>query len=414
MSGPVTLPDTAPAALAATPQMLAWREADHSRSAIWHSDNPARVPSRVQVVTRSDAALMDAVQAHRLASAGVGLLWRGDFHAAKQVLAGMGERMDAADERRRALAPADADADAATMAHAFAEHRKAQALRLRVLAQVLVELDGAHRLQLPRAPDVTLACSQAFGLPNGQPHVVPLRSLLGAIGAHEWRKRGVPIAALKGAHIHPHHGVFSPVRGEYIDLVAQAPLPPALAHCPLAFDIGTGSGVLSAVLAQRGVPRVVATDCAERALACASDNMARLGLTPQVALERANLFPQAAHGPAALVVCNPPWLPAAAHSPLEAAVYDPDSQMLQGFLAGLRQRLCEGGEGWLIMSNLAELLGLRAATDLPTWVAQAGLRVLGQHHTLPRHAKAQHSGDRLHAARAQEVTTLWRLGAQDH
>ena len=45
-----------------------------------------------------------------------------------------------------------------------------------------------------------------------------------------------------------------------------------------------------------------------------------------------------------LVVCNPPWLPARPTSVLEQAVYDEDSRMLRGFLAGLAQHLEEGGE----------------------------------------------------------------------
>jgi methylase of polypeptide subunit release factors len=234
--------------------------------------------------------------------------------------------------------------------------------------------------------------------------------LLGIIGAHEWRKKGVPIPALGGAHIHPHHGVFSPVRGEYVDLVAQAPLPAALRQTPVAFDLGVGTGVLSAVLAQRGVPRVVATDLSERALACARENLARLQLDTHVTLEQTDLYPQ---GQAALVVCNPPWLPAKPNSALDQAVYDPDSTMLRGFLNGLAQHLCEGGEGWLILSDLAEHLGLRSREQLQQWVASAGLQVVGRIDTHPRHGKAHDTSAPLHAARAAEVTSLWRLGRVD-
>ena len=49
-----------------------------------------------------------------------------------------------------------------------------------------------------------------------------------------------------------------------------------------AFDIGTGTGVLSALFAQRGVSRVIATDKDPGALACASENIKRLGFDHQV------------------------------------------------------------------------------------------------------------------------------------
>jgi len=208
--------------------------------------------------------------------------------------------------------------------------------------------------------------------------------------------------------IYPHYGVFSPVRGEYVGLVAKAPLPAALQEHSMAFDIGVGTGVLSAVLARRGAKQVVATDMAERALACARDNLQRLGLQNQVQLLQADLFPP---GQAALVVCNPPWLPARPTSVLEQAVYDEGSQMLKGFLAGLKAHLCEGGEGWLILSDLAEHLGLRTREALLGWIADAGLQVLGRMDVKPVHGKAQDATDPLHAARAAEVTSLWRLGA---
>ena len=147
------------------------------------------------------------------------------------------------------------------------------------------------------------------------------------------------------------------MRGEYIDLVAKAPLPAP----GVAFDIGTGTGVLAAVLVRRGVAQVVATDTDPRALACARDNLALLGVAKQVQVLQTDLFPE---GQATLIVCNPPWLPARPGSPIEHAVYDEDSRMLLGFLAGLKTHLAPGGEGWLILSDFAEHLGLRTREEL--------------------------------------------------
>jgi hypothetical protein len=84
--------------------------------------------------------------------------------------------------------------------------------------------------------------------------------------------------------------------------------------------------------------------------------------------------------------------------------------MLKGFLNGLAEHLVPGGEGWLIMSDLAEHLGLRTRTDMLAWIADAGLVVLGKLDTRPTHGKASNVADALHAARAAEVTSLWRLG----
>ena len=59
----------------------------------------------------------------------------------------------------------------------------------------------------------------------------------------------------------------------------------------------------------------------------------------------------------------------------------------------------------------AEHLGLRTRAQLLGWIAAGGLRVLERHDVRPVHAKATASGDALQAARAAEVTSLWRLAA---
>jgi SAM-dependent methyltransferase len=382
-----------------TPTLLTWSEKDSERSALWRSDQ--NLPARV--VLADDTLTADA--AYRLACEGTGLLWRGDFQNARQLLQAMARRIDKPQKVKRKKA----DATAPVPGAAFHTHRQAQAQRTRVLNQILIELNGDYGITLRRAPDAKQACAQAFGPANGESSVISLRALQGVIGAFEWRKNGVEVPALgEGLRIHPHYGVFSPVRGEYVALVTQAPMPAALKEHSVAFDIGVGTGVLSAVLARRGASQVVATDMAERALACARDNLQRLGLQNQVQLLQADLFPP---GQAALVVCNPPWLPARPTSVLEQAVYDEGSQMLKGFLGGLKAHLCEGGEGWLILSDLAEHLGLRTREALLGWIADAGLQVLGRMDVKPVHGKAQDASDPLHAARAAEVTSLWRLGS---
>jgi methylase of polypeptide subunit release factors len=233
----------------------------------------------------------------------------------------------------------------------------------------------------------------------------------GVVGAFEWRKNGVEVPALGEAlRIFPHYGVFSPIRGEYVALVVKAPWPATMSTHSVAFDIGVGTGVLSAVLARRGAAQVVGTDLSDLAMACAKDNLQRLGLQNQVTLLQTDLFPP---GQATLVVCNPPWLPARATSLLDHAVYDEDSQMLKGFLMGLKDHLYPGGEGWLILSDLAEHLGLRTRQALIDWIEAAGLVVLGRMDAKPMHGKAQDTTDPLHAARAAEVTSLWRLGVAD-
>lgn len=387
--------------------MLQWQHQGIDYQAAWRSENGQQAPRRVEVV--DDTVSADA--AYRMACEGTGLLWVGDFHNARHLMEALKRRLDKparshSAKARKAKAVAAAPV---TPAQAFHLHRQVQGQRARVLSSILIALQPDYAIALRRAPDWRQACVEVWGEPAADAglQVVSLRELLGVVGAHEWRKKGVAMPVLgKEARIYPHYGVFSPVRGEYVQMVKDAPLPQA--GKTLAFDIGVGTGVLSAVLVKRGVQQVIATDMSPRALACAKDNLQRLGLQEQVQLQQTDLFPE---GQAGLIVCNPPWVPARAVTTLEQAVYDDNSAMLRGFLNGLRAHLLPGGEGWLILSDLAEHLGLRSRAELEAWIADAGLYVVYRMDTKPVHGKAQDASDPLHAARAAEVTSLWRLAA---
>lgn len=376
--------------------MLEWEEAGVPRRARWQSAAGLPPPRRVMIVDDS----LDADTAWRLACEGTALLWRGDYHNARQLRQAIARRIERGGKRKRDRTRPGEDTSRA----AFDRYRLAQSQRARILGMLLIPVEAGYRVPLRRAPDVAPACEAAFG-EGEDDFVMSLSELLGLLGAHQWQLKGVPVQAL-GASIHPHYGVFSPVRGEYLDLVAEAPLPSEA----LAFDIGTGTGVLAAILARRGVRRVVATDMDPRALVCARDNLQRLGLAERVEVVAADLFPP---GRAPLLVCNPPWLPARPTSPLEHAVYDPDSRMLKGFLDGVREHLSPGGEAWLILSDLAEHLGLRSRETLLAMFDAAGLTVAGRLDTRPVHGRASDRDDPLHAARAAEMTSLWRLVPRD-
>jgi hypothetical protein len=379
--------------------IIRWIEDGKTLEAHWLSQSGAPPATRVVI---ADGKLT-ADEAYGLACQGTALLWRSDFHEARQMLNALAKRADRAQRKPRRPAPSTSTLGSP---EAFHLYRQARAQRARTLNALLIPLNDDYSSPLRRAPDIRQACVEAFGAAVG-PSVTSLRALLGAIGAHEWRTTGIHVPAA-GGRIHPHFGVFGPIRGEYVDLVSTAPLPAACTSSSIAFDIGTGTGVLAAVLARRGIKRAVATDIDPRALVCARENIQRLGLAEQVSVVEANLFPD---GRAALAVCNPPWIPARPSSPIENAIYDPDSRMLRGFLRALPAHLEPQGEGWLILSDLAEHLGLRPRSQLLEEIAAAGLQVVDRIDVRPTHPRAADEADPLHAARAAEMTSLWRLAA---
>ncbi len=364
---------------------LAWRDGAGEHRATWVS--PGAPPRRLGPAgddTRAGAAVARARR-------GEGLVYGGDYHNARQLLTAMARRLPA---------PRAGGSGPSALFHAVRERTRLEQL---LLSRVLVPLDTGWRVALRRSPDVREACEEALGPSPAGTALLPLRELLGIVGAHEWRRRGLLVPAL-GARIHPHYAVYAPIRGEYVDLVAAA-----AAEWPVAekrvFEVGTGTGVLALLLARAGA-RVTATDIDPRAVACARDNADRLALAARVEVTLADLFPD---GVADLVVSNPPWIPAAAHSPLDRAVYDPGGAFLERLVRGLPAHLAPGGEAWIVLSDLAERLGLRAPDHLPRLAAAAHLTVAAVREIRPTHPRTQDRSDPLHALRAAEVTRLFRL-----
>lgn len=374
------------------PPTINWSEGGKTKSSIWHSENATPAPKRVQIA--DDTLSADA--AYKLCCEGTALLWRGDFQNAKQLLQALTRRIDRPGKKPRK--------PASNITEAFHLQRQAQSQKARILGMLLVEVSVGYHINLRRAPDVKAACEHAYGK-STQSFIVSLREILGLIGAYEWSKNGVEISALN-SKIYPSYGVFSPIRGEYLSLVDTAPLPNP---CGLAFDIGTGTGVLAAILANRGIKQIIATDNSQRALDCAQKNINQLDMRNTVTVLNADLFPDVSYGKADLIVCNPPWLPARPSSILESAIYDENSKMLKGFLNGLKDRLNPTGEGWLILSDFAEHLGLRTRDELLGWMETAGLKLVDKMDTKATHQKVADTSDPLHAARKAEITSLWRL-----
>lgn len=368
-----------------------WLAPERPAPACWHE---------VGDQTKAETAL-------DLARKGHSLLYRGSYQGARQLLAGMGRRLHPHPSRSGRGRSTQSENDSGTggkavLTRLFLASRDSARLEHEVLARLAIPIGDSYRVELSRAPDLRAACEEALGPATG-PGALPLRDLLGMIGAHEWRRRGVHVPAL-GALVHPHYGVYAPIRGEYVDLVARAADAWPVAG-KRALDLGTGTGVLAFVLARRGA-RVLATDLEPRAVACARENAARLGLDAAVEVRAADLFPGET---VELAVSNPPWLPADAHGALDRAVYDPGGTFLARLVAGLRPALRPGGEAWIVISDLAERLGLRPEGHLERLAADAGLRIADVLETRPTHPRARDLDDPLHEARAGEVVRLLRL-----
>ena len=221
------------------------------------------------------------------------------------------------------------------------------------------------------------------------------------LGAAEWRRKGLAVPGLKGL-LHPHYGVYLPTRTDYVG--AAAPAATGEGQARVRRGDWDWRALVSPPPERSGLR--VATDCDSRAVACARENAERLGLANRFQVAETDLFPE---GKADLVVCNPPWIPAPPKNRVDRAVFDEDNLFLRRFLEGLTAHLEPGGEGLLILSNLAVLLGLRPPGWLEEQFVRCGLTVKWTRSTPGAALQGEGPADPLHAARSREVTTLYCL-----
>lgn len=372
-----------------TATYIEW-ELEGAQRALWYSEAGLPPPKIVKVVDDTISANLAMADAKE----GVGLLWNGDYHNARELLKALSRRLAKPPRVGSLKIPP-------TPAEIFHQHRLTQKFKAEVLGQLLIPLSKDFEILLRRGQDVQIACREVLG-EISEPVVMPLKTLLAINSAHEWRKKKIHISSFEKPFT-PHFGVFSPVRGEYLDLVTHMPMPP---NTRVAFDIGIGSGILSILLAKKGVAHIVGTDVDPRAIDCAQENIQTFGMQEKIQVQMTDLFPQ---GCADLVICNPPWIPAKPSAPIEHAIFDQDSKMLQGFISQLPHHLNEQGQGWLIISDIAEHLGLRSREDLLQMFTNAKLEVVSKKDIKATHPKVRDQADPIHFARAKEATSLWVL-----
>lgn len=345
-------------------------------------------PSPETIETATDRTT--AVEALRILRDGTHLVYRGDEKSARQLFAALKRRVGPKPKKL---------SDDPGITQLFHRERARRSTEHQVLSRLLVELDGEHRLVLGHASDVAPAVEAAWGTPDGEPTLVPFRELLGIVGAYEWQRRGIEIAGV--GRIHPHYGVFAPTRPTYVALCAEAPAPTG----KRVLDVGTGTGVLACLFARRGAREVVAVDRDPRAVRCARENVERLGLDTSVRVLEGDLF---AGETADLYVANPPWLPGVARTAIERAIFDPKSEFLDRYLAGLGERLAkgQGEQGWLVLSDLAERLGLRTPDEVETRAGRYGLALAWTRSVKSTTSAPTDDDDPIQRARQEENVLL--------
>jgi len=359
------------------------------RSASFITESGAPEPTGLMHI--DDA--MRADDALRLLRAGKLLRWVGDFRNGRNLLAAL----------KRRLKPRMQASSAMDLSDRWRQQRAVTRRTAELLGGLLVVVEPSGQLDLRRAPETAVAVELAWGRADG-PRVVALNTLVGAMSAAEWTRKGIEVPGLSG-RLEPRYGVFSPTRHAYVELVAQLDV-----EGKSVMDVGCGTGVLGFVLLQRGARSVVGTDLDSRAVECASSNAERLGLGDRFHAVEADLFPEGER--ADCVVFNAPWVPETPRTRLDRGVFDEDGATLRRFIADVPNHLSEDGVAALLISDLPERLGLRGPGEIEHMVAESGMQVLSTSDTPAAHGRTRDISDPLHEARAAERIKMLVLARQ--
>src|SRR5690606_24005785 len=135
--------------LAPQKQYVQWLEnkdgSETLHQALWLSESNHAPPARIVLV--DDKTTAD--EAYRLACEGTSLLWRGDFHNARQLLQALNRRIERTNERseqrkikKAANKPAKSKAESDSLnskeiPNLFHQQRQLQAQRARILSRLL-------------------------------------------------------------------------------------------------------------------------------------------------------------------------------------------------------------------------------------------------------------------------------------
>jgi methylase of polypeptide subunit release factors len=357
------------------------------RSAEFVSESGLAEPSELVAINERASASVVL----RWLREGKELLWEGDWEKGTMLLK---------DLRKNLQAERGNNVEGSALKR-WREQRGAIREQGELLGGILVVLEKDGEVRLRNAPDVRRAVELAWGLEAGL-RVVALSSLLGALSAAEWTRKGIEVPGLNGK-LKPRFGVFSPTRRAYVDLLLHLD-----AKGKTVLDVGCGTGVLGFVLLQQGAVSAVGTDLDERSVVCAIDNAARLGMAKRYRAQLADLFPVGERFDC--VVFNAPWVPEVPRTRLDRAVFDEEGQTLKRFVEGLSKCLTEGGVGAILVSDLPERLGLRQAGYVEELAAAEGLQVRLVADVPAAHKRAQDVRDPLHEVRKEERVRILVLG----
>lgn len=156
-------------------------------------------------------------------------------------------------------------------------------------------------------------------------------------------QKGYEIKALNNRRIFPMYSVFNPSREDYIEIFNDYLKDLDIKNIKIGLDIGCGSGILSYLMAQKGIEKILSIDNNPNAITCVKNNIETLGYMNRIETKEIDIVSDlektkdsklnlSGNSEFDFIVCNPPWLNATflfSQNDFDNSIYDPKYKFLE-------------------------------------------------------------------------------------
>ncbi|MDP3353743.1 MAG: methyltransferase, partial [Flavobacteriaceae bacterium] len=266
----------------------------------------------------------------------------------------------------------------------------------------LLILVNNHQLKVKKAPEIGWF---KILYPELNEFLLPFPLVQGLNSSWQWYEKGIEIPVLK-QKIHPFYGTYFPTRFDHLKLFDNW-LKQYQGDKKSAIDVGVGCGVLSFQLLNHGFEEVYGTDSNPNVIIGLEEELSKNKLNSKIELFYGDLFTGITEK-TALIVFNPPWIPAAHNlEGIDKAIYY-DTELFPRFFKEAAKFLKEDGKIVLLFSNLAQITKVNEVHPIKEELVKGG-RFQKELFLQKEVTAASHKTKRNQNWRTTEMVELWVL-----
>jgi methylase of polypeptide subunit release factors len=221
------------------------------------------------------------------------------------------------------------------------------------------------------------------------------------ISVNNYIQKGIAVNVLGDKKIYTNYGVFNPTRQDYLelfDMFLRDNIRDIKLNTKNCIDLGCGTGVLSLLMSQYGLPRIFAIDSNENALLATRTNSQAFGYFENIKAIKLDLVEKYLNTKVSaetvinksnqeldphydLIVVNPPWLDASfmfSQTGLDNAIYDPKHAFLKSAFNFAKIHLNRNNphaKFVIIFSDLGSILNINEPNVIETLASEYKLKI---------------------------------------